>query len=204
MSGGRGCYRARMTSPANGRLLARAGALILASVALAATAALPAVAADNPPSTQRYERVQKSVDYTVYAPETSFGLPRTGFQKFGCGSGRDSAISVSYGSQAQLTNPWIGLNESPGKTGCTDGPDGVGPVTTFRANGIKATVYGACAKGASTCVTSTPALAARQAYTVITLPGSAARPTPTFTEVYTQALTLAQIKEFVRGLFPAA
>lgn len=192
-----------MTKPQRTRTVARTGAAAFAVTALALTVAVPAVAADDPPSRQRYERVQNSVDYTVYAPSTSFGLPRTDFQKFGCGTGRDDAISASYGSQAKLTDQWIGLSESPGTTGCTDGPDGVGLVTTFRANGVKVTVYGACAKGAATCRSSTPALAGRQAYTVATLPGSADRPTTTFVEVYTQALTLAQIKEFVRGLAPA-
>ena len=62
---------------------------------------------------------------------------------------------------------------------------------------------GACAGGKSTCSASSLALVRQSAYTVVTLPGSASRPTTTYVEVYSQATSLAQIKAFVRGLVPA-
>jgi hypothetical protein len=144
------------------------------------------------------------VDYPVYAPTTTLRLPRTSFERVSCGNARDDFLSVDYGRQATLTSRWIGLQESPGPIGCVDGPDGFGPAATFTVNGAKAYVSGSCAGGRSTCSTSSPALAAKQAYTTITLPGSAAHPTPTFIEVYTQAMTLTQITAFVRGLVPVA
>ena len=54
-----------------------------------------------------------------------------------------------------------------------------------------------------TCAKSTTDLVRQMAYTVVTLPGSASRPMPTFVEVYSEATSLAQIKAFVRGLVPA-
>lgn len=160
-------------------------------------------AADGPPGFARYERVQAKVDFTVYAPMRTFGLPRTEFQRNGCGSGRGDFISVDYGSQATRGDQWIGLQESPGSFGCVDGPDGVGPAATFSVNGATATVLGSCPGGTSTCKRSTPDLVSTMAYTTVTLPGSADRPTTTFVEVYSQAMSLAQIKAFVRGLVPA-
>lgn len=171
--------------------------------------ATPAQAGDTSPAgstpdNNRYVRAQNGVDYVVYAPGTTFGLARTSFQKVPCGGGRDDAISSAYGSQAARTDRWIGLQQSPGPTGCLDGPDGVGPAATFRVNGAKVRVLGSCAGGRPTCASSTPALVAKQAYTTVTLPGSAVRPTPTFVEIYTQALTLSQIRQFVEELYPAA
>lgn len=181
----------------------------LLPVALAALAAIavavpgPAQAGDASPSNGRYARAQAAVDYTVYAPGTTFGLARTSFQRFACGPDRDDAISAAYGSQETRTSTWIALNEASGSVGCTDGPDGVGPAATFDVNGSEARVFGNCPGGTSSCVSSTPALVRQGAYTVVTLPGSAARPIGTFVEVYSQALSLAQIKQFVRSLYPA-
>jgi len=179
---------------------ASAAAVLASLVTVGGSAAL---AADGPSGFARYERVQAKVDYTVYAPTRTLGLPRTGFQRNGCGSGRDDFITVSYGSQAALTDKSITLQESPGSFGCVDGPDGVGPAGTFTVNGVTAKVMGACAGGKSTCRKSTAALVRQSAYTVVTLPGSASRPTTTYVEVYSQATSLAEIKAFVRGLVPA-
>lgn len=193
-----------MTMHLASRILTRTcvAALILGSGGLVLATA--AQAADGSPDLGRYQRVQPRVDYTVYGPMTSFGLPRTGFQLNGCGGGRDDFITADYGKQVTTTTPWISLQESPGSDGCVDGPDGVGPAATFTANGARAQVLGACAGGTSTCARSTAALVRKQGYTIVTLPGSADRPTKTHVEVYSQAMTLAQIKAFVRGLVPAA
>lgn len=178
--------------------------VLLATLTAAAFAVPgPAQAGDAAPSNARYARAQAAVDYTVYAPGTTFGLPRTSFLRFACGPDRDDAISTAYGSQATRTTMWIGLNEASGSVGCIDGPDGVGPAATFDVYGSEARVFGACAGGATSCASSTPALVRQGAYTVVTLPGSAARPIGTFVEVYSQALSLAQIKQFVRSLYPA-
>jgi hypothetical protein len=182
-------------------LAGASAAAVLAS--LAAVGGSAAFAADGPSGIARYERVQAKVDYTVYAPTRAFGLPRTGFQRNGCGGDRDDFITVNYGSQAELTDQSITLQESPGSFGCVDGPDGVGPAGTFRVNGAPAKVMGACAGGKSTCRKSTAELVGQSAYTVVTLPGSASRPTTTYVEVYSQAMSLAEIKAFVRGLVPA-
>ncbi len=193
-----------MTMPLASRILARTcvAALLLGSGGLVTATA--AQAADASPDLGRYQRVQPRVDYTVYGPMTSFGLPRTSFQVNSCGNGRSDYITAEYGQQTTVTTPWLTLQESPGSDGCTDGPDGVGPAATFTANGARAQVLGSCAGGKSTCAHSTQALVKKQGYTIVTLPGSAARPTKTHIEVYSQAMTLAQIKAFVRGLVPAA
>ncbi len=193
-----------MTKPLASRILARTSlaALILGSGGLVIASA--AQAADASPDLGRYQRVQPRVDYTVYGPTTSFGLPRTSFQTNGCGGGRSDFITADYGSQTAGTTPWISLQESPGADGCVDGPDGIGPAATFTVNGARAQVLGACAGGKASCTHSTAALVKKQGYTIVTLPGSAARPTKTHVEVYSQAMTLAQIKAFVRGLVPAA
>lgn len=194
-----------MTAPRR-RRRARALLAALATVLTACaviTSASATHAADGPPGFARYERVQAKVDYTVYAPMRTFDLPRTSFQRYGCGSGRGDVITVRYGSQASLDDQSIQLQESPGPRGCVDGPDGVGPATTFTVNGATATVMGACAGGRTTCRRSTTDLVRSMAYTTVTLPGSASRPTPTFVEVYSQSTSLAQIRAFVRGLVPA-
>jgi hypothetical protein len=81
------------------------------------------------------------------------------------------------------------------------------PTTTLELpltyEGAKVQVYGECAGGRATCDRSTPAGVKRQAYTTVTLPGSAVRPTQTYVEVYSQQVTLAQLREFIRGLVPA-
>lgn len=178
------------------------GAVALSGILVLAGAS-GAQAADESPGFGRYERVQAKVDYTVYAPMRTLGLPRTDFQRNDCGSGRGDFITASYGSQPSLADQSITLQESPGPNGCVDGPDGVGPATTFNVYGATATVMGACAGGKSTCKRSTTDLVRTMAYTTVTLPGSADRPTPTFVEVYSQATSIAQIKAFVRGLVPA-
>ncbi|MCX6433325.1 MAG: hypothetical protein NTX29_11220 [Actinobacteria bacterium] len=192
-----------MAMPLASRILARFGvaALIVGCGALATGSS--AHAADGSPDLGRYQRVQPRVDYTVYGPTTSFGLPRTSFQVNSCGGGRSDFITADYGKQATATSPWLSLQESPGSDGCVDGPDGVGPAATFTVNGARAHVLGSCAGGKSTCAHSTAALVKKQAYTIVTLPGSADRPTKTHVEVYSQAMTLAQIKAFIRGLVPA-
>ncbi len=139
-------------------LIASASAAAVLGSLVALGGASGALAADSPCGLARYERVQAKVDYTVYAPTMTFGLPRTGFQRNGCGGDRDDFITVNYGNQAALTDQSITLQESPGAFGCVDGPDGVGPAATFTVNGAAAEVMGACAGGKSTCSASSLAL----------------------------------------------
>lgn len=166
----------------------------LASVPVTASAVPAGDVADGP-----YERVQATVSWTVYAPTVTYGLPRSGFQRIPC-PGTEAGISVDYGSQATRSSRWIGLNEYDGRP-CLDGPDGVTRYTTFWVRGAKAVVNGDCANDRPTCASTTAALVEQGAYTTVTLPGSRGR-SATFVEVYTQNLTLADIKRFVRGLVP--
>ena len=168
---------------------------------LAATAlgtASPAIAAREP---GRFERAQAGLDYTVYAPSGTAGLKRTGFQLFACGQG-DESINADFGSEATRASRWISLNES--SKPCLDGPDEVGPAATFMVRGAKATVMGACPGGTSTCAASSPALVRRSAYTTVTLPSGGDGLSSTFVEVYSQNLSLAEVKEFVTGLRPVS
>ena len=123
-----------------------AGLLIsLAGVAAAA----PAVATDTTPGFAQYQRAQAKVDFTVYAPTTPVTVPFDSLHRFACGGDRGAFINVNYGSQAARADQWIGLIESPGTVGCSDGPDGVGPAATFMVNGARARVLGACAGNVS-------------------------------------------------------
>ncbi len=169
-------------------------ATVLTAGALLALAPAVQAAPDGPGT---YAQVQVGVDYTVYRPTATFGIPRTDFQTYDCGTGGDDLLSVQYGRQGH--GRWIQVLES--QRGCTDGPDGVGPASTFTVDGAKATIMGDCAGQMSTCASSTPAGVKRGAYVTVTLPGQ--QPwSSTYVEVYTAGLTTAQIRQFVRGLAP--
>ena len=173
----------------------------------AGAGASPVSAADQPSGIERFAKAQAGRSFVVYAPTVTFGLPRSSFQSVPCGGTRGSALSVDYGSQGSGGSKWIGLQESPGKAGCVDGPDGLArkPIATFTINGAEVSIAGRCPDSAedSGCRKSSPALLLKGGYTTVTLPGSAARPTTTYVEIYSQQLSVAQIRAFVRGLVPA-
>ena len=172
-------------------------ALITAVVAAAAFAA-PASAAVNP---AKYDQAQVGLTYTVYVPTTSLDLKATSFQLTDCGGGKDEQINAAFGSQMS-NKGWISLTES--NTGCEDGPDGVGPVAKFTVDGATATIMGSCKGGKSTCTKSNPALLRKgQGYTTVTLPAGSSALKSTFVEVYTDGMSVKDIKEFVTGLTPA-
>ena len=184
------------TSMRNRRILSIVLSLSAAAV-VAVGAAAPSIAANGP---DKYEGAQVGLTYTVYAPSFTAGLKQTGFELNGCMAGMDEQINANYGSQATSTSKWIGLNES--QMACQDGPDGVGPAATFTVKGAKATVMGACAGGKSTCPKSDAAGVKKSAFTTVTLPAGGAGLSKTYVEIYSQGVTLAQIKAFVRGLKP--
>lgn len=162
-------------------------------------------AADQPPGLKRFEKAQAKREFVVYAPTNTLGLPLTEFQSVRCpGNPAGNALSFSYGSQSTRDSRWIGPVESPGRP-CLDGPDGLArrPVATFTVDGAKVRVMGQCPDSKPTCAKSTRALAEQQAYTTVTLPGSAVRPTPTYVEIYTQHISIAEIRMFIQGLVPA-
>jgi len=176
--------------------VAAATLALLGSVLMGVAAAAPAAAAADGPG--RFAQAQVGLDYTVYRPTTTLGLKRSSFQLFICGTG-DESISADYGSQTARTSRWIGLAESARP--CEDGPDGVATATTFRVRGATATVAGDCPGQMSTCTGSRTSVR-RGAYTTVTLPSGGDGLSSTFVEVYTQAITLKQLKAFVRGLVP--
>ncbi|GDX32674.1 hypothetical protein LBMAG15_16090 [Actinomycetes bacterium] len=172
-------------------------ALLAAGVAAAALGAGPASAAVNP---AKYEQAQVGLTYTVYKPTTSIDLKTSSFQLTDCGGGKDEQINASFGSQMS-NKGWISLTES--QTGCEDGPDGVGPVTTFTIDGATATIMGSCKGGKSTCTKSNPAqLRKGQGYTTVTLPAGSSALKSTFVEVYTDGMSVKEIKAFFAGLKP--
>jgi hypothetical protein len=173
-------------------------AIALLSVGVAVAAFVtPAGAVDN---AAKYDQAQVGLTYTVYVPTTSLGLKATSFQLVGCGKGKDEQINASYGSQMS-NEGWISLSES--NTSCTDGPDGVGPVTTFTVRGATVTIMGSCRGGKSTCTKSTRALLRKgQGYTTVTLPAGDSSLKSTFVEVYTDGMSVKDIKKFVTGLKP--
>ena len=173
-------------------------AIALLSVGVAVAAFVtPAGAVDN---VAKYDQAQVGLTYTVYVPTTSLGLKATSFQLIGCGKGKDEQINASYGSQMS-NEGWISLSES--NTSCTDGPDGVGPVTKFTVRGATVTIMGSCRGGKSTCTKSTPALLRKgQGYTTVTLPAGDSSLKSTFVEVYTDGMSVKDIKKFVTGLKP--
>ncbi len=173
-------------------------AIALLSVGVAVAAFVtPAGAVDN---AAKYDQAQVGLTYTVYVPTTSLGLKATSFQLVGCGKGKDEQINASYGSQMS-NEGWISLSES--NTSCTDGPDGVGPVTTFTVGGATVTIMGSCRGGKSTCTKSTRALLRKgQGYTTVTLPAGDSSLKSTFVEVYTDGMSVKDIKKFVTGLKP--
>jgi hypothetical protein len=173
-------------------------AIALLSVGVAVAAFVtPAGAVDN---AAKYDQAQVGLTYTVYVPTTSLGLKATSFQLVGCGKGKDEQINASYGSQMS-NQGWISLSES--NTSCTDGPDGVGPVTTFTVRGATVTIMGSCRGGKSTCTKSTRALLRKgQGYTTVTLPAGDSSLKSTFVEVYTDGMSVKDIKKFVTGLKP--
>jgi len=179
-----------------------AGILVAGALTTGAIAS-PALAAEQPAGFARFEKAQAKRKFVVYAPSTTFGLPLTSFKSYGCGNPAGPFLDADFGSQATRTSTYIGLQESPGTSPCTDGPDSVGPAATFTVLGSKVQVYGQCAGGRATCDRSTAAGVKQQAYTTVILPGSAVRPTETYVEIYSQQLTIAQIREFIRGLAPA-
>jgi hypothetical protein len=163
-------------------------------LALLTTVALvPAAQAAEQPGP--YQQAQVGVGYTVYAPTFLAGLRRTSFDMFECVVGGDESIDASYAKGKRT----LQLFESP--KACQDGPDEVGPVTTFMVKGAKVTVMGQCAGGASTCSSSTFALFRRNGYTTVTLPAATALGT-TFVEVYSTGLTVAEVRRFLNGLKP--
>lgn len=189
----------------------RTSTVIVCTFALAAAvtgfAVSPASATHDSTGLKHYVKAQASRDFTVYAPTATMDLSQTAFQNVPCAGSSGKGISSDYGSQGSGDSPWIGLQESPGNGGCVDGPDGIArtPVATFRVNGAKVTVGGRCPDidKQSICKKSSPALFEKSGYTTVTLPGSAARPTPTYIEIYSQQMSVEEIRTFVRGLVPA-
>lgn len=179
-------------------------ALLTAVVAVAAFAA-PASAEVNP---AKFDQAQVGLTYTVYVPTTALGLKATSFQLTDCGPGpggkeRDAQIDAAFGKD------WIGggnkgsIAIAESYTGCFDGPDEVGLVTTFTAHGATATIFGSCKGGKSTCTKSTPALLRKgQGYTTVTLPAVSSALKSTYVEVYTTKMSVKDIKKFVTGLEP--
>jgi hypothetical protein len=177
-------------------ILAFAG--IAAAVLAGASAGASAPSVD--PNLAKFEKAQVGLTYTVYAPSTSINLTSTSFQLVGCAVGKDDQINASYGSQMS-NRGWISISEA--QSSCDDGPDGVGPLTTFSVKGATATVMGSCKGGKSTCSKSNRALLRKgQGYTTVTLPASGAGLQPTFIEVYSANMSLKEIRAFVRGLQP--
>lgn len=158
---------------------------------LTTLALVPAAQAAEQPGP--FQQAQVGVGYTVYAPTFLAGLRRTSFDMFECAVGGDESIDASYAKGKRT----LQLFESP--KACQDGPDSVGPVTSFTVNGAKVTVMGECAGGASTCSASTPSLFRRNGYTTVTLPAASGL-TTTFVEVYSTGLTVAEIRRFLNGL----
>lgn len=179
-----------------------AGILVAGALATG-VGATPALAEEQPAGFARFEKAQAKRKFVVYAPTTTFGLPLTRLKSYGCDNPAGPLLSADFGTQSTRTSMYIGLQESPGTGPCTDGPDSVGPAATFNYEGAKVQVYGQCAEGRPTCDKSTSAGVKQQAYTTVTLPGSAVRPTPTYVEIYSQQVTLAQLRTFIRGLVPA-
>ena len=186
--------------------------LIVSTITLTAAvtglAASPASATHDSTGMRHYVKAQASRDFTVYAPTATMDLSQTSFQSVPCAGSSGKGISSDYGSQGSGDSPWIGLQESPGKGGCVDGPDGIArtPVATFRVNGAKVTVGGRCPNidKQSICEKSSPALFKTSGYTTVTLPGSAARPIPTYIEIYSQQMSVDEIRRFVRSLVPVS
>jgi hypothetical protein len=176
--------------------------LASACIAAGALAIAPAgaIAPSADPSPAKFEKAQVGLTYTVYAPSTSINLKNTSFQIMVCAPGKDESIYADYGSQMS-NRGWISISESPAP--CEDGPDEVGPVATFPVKGATATVMGSCKGGKSTCSKSNRTLLRKgQGYTTVTLPAGGAGLQPTFIEVYSANMSLAEIKAFVRGLQP--
>lgn len=172
-------------------------ALATAAAGVAFLALAPAAQA-APDGPGRFDQMQVGVDYTVYRPTVTFGIARTDFQGYDCSTGGDEQLSVQYGRQGK--GRWIQMLESA--KGCGDGPDGVGPASTFMVDGVKATVMGDCPGQASTCTSATNAGVKRGAYVTVTMPGKSPW-SSTFVEIYTAGLTTGQIRQFARGLEPA-
>jgi hypothetical protein len=174
--------------------------LVFASIAAAALAGAPAGASapKAKPNPAKFEKAQVGLTYTVYAPSTSINLTSTSFQLVSCAVGKDDQINASYGSQMS-NRGWISISEA--QSSCEDGPDGVGPLTTFSVKGATATVMGSCKGGKSTCSQSNRTLLRKgQGYTTVTLPAGGAGLQPTFIEVYSANMSLQEIRTFVRGL----
>jgi hypothetical protein len=176
--------------------------LAFASIAAAALAGAPAGASapSAKPNPAKFEKAQVGLTYTVYAPSTSINLENTSFQIMSSCPGKDDSIYASYGSQMS-NRGWISITEAP--SSCEDGPDEVGPVATFPVKGATATVMGSCKGGKSTCSKSNRTLLRTgQGYTTVTLPSGGAGLQPTYVEVYSANMSLAEIRTFVRGLQP--
>lgn len=172
-----------------------AATVLAAALAGVVLAAPPSTAAEGP---NRFERAQVGLTYTVYQPKQTAGLPRTSFALDYCAPGRDELLTVAYGSQS--AGRWINVLQS--QRGCVDGPDSVGPAATFTVRGATATVLGDCAGEAPTCDSATRAGVRRGAYTTVTLPSGGPGLGSTYVEVYTEGLSLAEIRTFVRSLTP--
>lgn len=146
------------------------------------------------PQPKTYAQAQDMVAFTVYAPKTTFGLKRSAFSLNGCG--QLNFLNAGYGRQTSSNSTWLSFNQSAKP--CTDGPDGVGPAATVKVHGVKAVILGACTGEASTCKKATAAGVKRTAFTEVTLPGF--QRTPTYVQLYTQGLSIAQITVFLKDM----
>jgi len=167
-------------------------------------AASPALGAVDPPALERFEKAQAKRDFVIYVPSTAIGEPITAFESYACNPQTSNQLVVQFGSDARpgRTPTSISLGQSP--AWCEDGPDPIGPVTTFTFRGQKVQVFGACpGSDGRECKRSTPALVKKFGYLTVIVPGTRTRPTPTHIEVYTRGLSVAEIRTFIRGLTPA-
>ncbi len=170
--------------------------MLTVTLAAGAAALTLAVAAPAHAASDTYEGAQVGLTYTVYAPSNTLGMPQSTFQLNACAPGKDEQINSSYGRQGKARS--VSMVES--QTGCEDGPDGVGKAATFVVDGATATVMGDCQGSTSYCAKATKAGVRRSAYTTVTLPSAGSGLSSTFVEVYSEGLSLAQIRTFVRGL----
>jgi hypothetical protein len=166
--------------------------ILLAALVIAAMCSVSvgqAQARSTGPKT--YGQVQGQVAFTVYAPTTTFGLKRSAFSLVDCG--QEQFLNAGYGSQEDANTTWLAFNESTHV--CTDGPDGIGKAATVTVKGVKAVIYGACTGGRATCPSATRASVLTTGWTEVTLP--AVNRTTTYLQLYTQGLSVAQIREFL-------
>jgi hypothetical protein len=158
--------------------------------------AVPASAGDAPGA---FERLQQRVDFTVYAPTATFGLPLANIRHYDCGPTEGLLLSATYGRGRDGVARKIGLFESAQQ--CQDGPDGIALVATFRVRGSTAKLFGDCSNDRPTCAPS-DASVRRGGYVQVTLPSAGSGRGSTYVELYSHAVTRVELKAFVRGLVP--